>query len=79
MDKEIKSVLDEFSDDDEKKVQLLTGKRVALAEELSKCFLYLIASHYIPLTNTPFFYSSCASNPRKIRGIYKCVESGKIA
>lgn len=35
LDKEIKSVLDEFSDDDDKKVQLLSGKRVALAEELS--------------------------------------------
>uniref|UniRef100_A0A336MA42 Dynamin-like GTPase OPA1, mitochondrial n=1 Tax=Culicoides sonorensis TaxID=179676 RepID=A0A336MA42_CULSO len=34
LDKEIKSVLDEFGDDEDKKVQLLTGKRVALAEEL---------------------------------------------
>lgn len=38
LDKEIKEVLDEFSDDEEKKVQLLTGKRVLLAEELSKIF-----------------------------------------
>lgn len=29
---------DEFSDDEEKKLQLLTGKRVTLAEELSKLF-----------------------------------------
>lgn len=35
MDKEIKEVLDEFSDDEDKKVTLLTGKRVQLAEELS--------------------------------------------
>lgn len=40
LDKEIKEVLDEFSDDEDKKVQLLTGKRVLLAEELSK-FIYL--------------------------------------
>ncbi len=38
LDKEIKEVLDEFSDDEEKKVQLLTGKRVTLAEELSEFF-----------------------------------------
>lgn len=36
LDREIKEVLDEFSEDDEKKAHLLTGKRVTLAEELSK-------------------------------------------
>ncbi|XP_017839588.1 dynamin-like 120 kDa protein, mitochondrial isoform X2 [Drosophila busckii] len=36
LDKEIKAVLDEFGDDEEKKAHLLTGKRVLLAEELIK-------------------------------------------
>ncbi|XP_070490258.1 dynamin-like GTPase OPA1, mitochondrial isoform X2 [Chironomus tepperi] len=34
VDKEIKEVLDDFGEDEDKKVQLLTGKRVLLAEEL---------------------------------------------
>ncbi|KAL5286532.1 OPA1 family protein [Megaselia abdita] len=36
LDKEIKEVLDELSDDKEKKTHLLTGKRVSLAEEIIK-------------------------------------------
>ena len=44
LDKEIKEVLDEFGDDDDKKLQLLTGKRVVLAEELSM-IIYILTKN----------------------------------
>lgn len=37
LEKEIKETLDDFGSDQAKKEQLLTGRRVQIAEELSKC------------------------------------------
>lgn len=40
LEKNVKEVLEDFAEDSEKKVKLLTGKRVQLAEDLSKYLLY---------------------------------------
>lgn len=42
LEKNVKEVLEDFAEDNEKKVMLLTGKRVQLAEDLSEYSLYSV-------------------------------------
>uniref|UniRef100_A0AAR2JLM9 Dynamin-like GTPase OPA1, mitochondrial n=1 Tax=Pygocentrus nattereri TaxID=42514 RepID=A0AAR2JLM9_PYGNA len=45
LEKNVKEVLEDFGEDTEKKVQLITGRRVQLAEDLSKCIILV----YFPM------------------------------
>lgn len=51
--REIKEVLDDYSQNHEMKCKLLTGRRVTLVEELSK-FLYFITSVLFKFTPVSF-------------------------
>ncbi|CAF4174755.1 unnamed protein product [Rotaria magnacalcarata] len=45
LEREVKEILDDFSTDETRKINLLKGKRVDLAEELSKFYFIPIQSN----------------------------------
>uniref|UniRef100_A0A672HZ58 Dynamin-like GTPase OPA1, mitochondrial n=1 Tax=Salarias fasciatus TaxID=181472 RepID=A0A672HZ58_SALFA len=49
LEKNVKEVLDDFGEDTEKKIQLITGRRVQLAEDLSKTHRFLPELHQVCL------------------------------
>lgn len=50
LEKNVKEVLEDFGEDTEKKVQLITGRRVQLAEDLSK-FILILSSDLACITS----------------------------
>lgn len=53
LEKNVKEVLEDFGEDTEKKVQLITGRRVQLAEDLSKFTLFLFVVLFAALETSP--------------------------
>lgn len=85
LDKEIKEVLEDYSQDTEMKQKLLIGRRVTLAEELSK-FLRLLRCNDRRIFYSEFrsifilfsYFRASSTDSRKARGIYPGSEQRKV-
>jgi hypothetical protein len=72
LEREVKEILDDFSSDETLKSTLLKGKRVDLAEELSK------KKFTSSITIISLIFRTCSTNSRKIRRIYSSIKYRKI-
>jgi hypothetical protein len=72
LEREVKEILDDFSADEGLKANLLKGKRVDLAEELSKMFCFFEQK------TKGFFFRTCSTSSRKTRRIYWSIKCRKI-
>ena len=62
----MKEVLEDFAEDSEKKVKLLTGKRVQLAEDLSKWFFLPSTFLSFLLPHFHYLFIQLLSNYRNV-------------
>jgi hypothetical protein len=74
LEREVKEILDDFSSDETLKANLLKGKRVDLAEELSEIFYFVVNNKSIRF----LLFRTCSTNSRKIRRIYSSIKYRKI-
>lgn len=74
LEREVKEILDDFSSDESLKETLLKGKRVNIAEELSKT---LLVRHAQPSSFVVF--RTRPAHSRETRRIHRSTEQGKIS
>lgn len=75
LEREVKEILDDFSGDEALKAKVLNGKRVDLAEELSKL---LIENKINKQSIGIDVFRTCSRNTREIRRIHRSIECRKI-
>lgn len=68
LEKNVKEVLDDFGEDLEKKTQLITGRRVQLAEDLSKTQSYKLIMNMQPSSGRPKNDKGCCNNVYLVNG-----------
>ncbi|PNJ69475.1 OPA1 isoform 18, partial [Pongo abelii] len=64
LEKNVKEVLEDFAEDGEKKIKLLTGKRVQLAEDLTRTQHYTPGHHMAPHPALPLLLPCLGSDIR---------------